>query len=242
MIFHYMGDVVNDVRADKNVNLSKKDNGFDLVKILQNSQKKSNSVDKQDGKEKDINSKTLSGEEKDSKANDVNSRALFDDEKTIKIKNNNDRVIKKRMGHQDQDSVNKNMKKEISEQIEKENAMKIQQQNENERLQEWMQKQEMQEMMRKMKQNALKEKIKKEIKEENEAKKDSNNFGNGGDLSGVFGKAISAQTDYAQDAMQRIKKIEDDLKDLCDEKSVNDAFANFDTSCDDDDKKFDEKH
>ena len=236
-----MGDVVNDVRADKNVNLSKKDNGFDLVKILQNSQKKSNSVDKQDGKEKDINSKTLSGEEKDSKANDVKSRTLFDDEKTIKIKNNDDRVIKKRMEHQDQDSVNKNMKKEISEQIEKENAMKIQQQNENERLQEWMQKQEMQEMMRKMKQNALKEKIKKEIKEENEAKKDSNNFGNGGDLSGVFGKAISAQTDYAQDAMQRIKKIEDDLKDLCDEKSINDAFANFDTSCDDNDKKFDEK-
>ena len=217
MIFLLMDEKKNELPEDKKVNKNKTNDGFDLVKILQESQKKNN-------KDTDI------------KQNNDGDKISINNDKGNELKANKFPKTERKIEKQSDDKT-KDIEKEIREKIEKENALKIQQQQDNEEKMK-----EMQKWMQKMQQNAFKEKIKKEIKEENDAKKDSNGFSGGNSLDNVFGKAISAQTDYTKDELTRIKKIEDDLKGLCEDNKLNDEYKNFASTCKNNDDTFaDEK-
>ena len=189
---------------DKKADKSKTNDGFDLVKILQESQKKNNQNNK----------------DTDTKQHNDGDNTKVSNDKSNEITANKLPKIEGRTEKRP-DERKEDIEKEIREKIAKENALKIQQQQDDEKMRE------MQKWMQKMQQNAFKEKIKKEIKEENDAKKDSNNFGSGNSADNVFGKTISAQTDYAKDELSRIKKIEDDLKGLCEDQKIHEAYKNF---------------
>ena len=215
-----MDEKKKELPEDKKVDKNKTNGGFDLVKILQESQKKNNQNNK------DTDTKQHNDGDKISVNNDKGNEL-----KANKLPNTERKIEKQ------PDDKTKDIEKEIREKVAKENALNIQQQQDNdERMRE------MQKWMQKMQQNAFKEKIKKEIKEENDAKKDSNNFGSGNSADNVFGKAISAQTDYAKDELTRIRKIEDDLKGLCENEKINEAYINFASICKNNDDTFaDEK-
>ena len=208
----------NDDANNKDVKGIKHDKDNDLVKITNN--------EKDDVKEhigggnviKDGKQNVVEEQgRKNNNNNDVGSKA--ETKITKEEKNNDDKLVQ-----------------QIKEQVAKENALKIKQQQEDVKMQE------MQEWMQKMKQNAFKEKIKKEIQAENEAKKNNNSNGSfsDGGSENVFSGSISAQADYAKDELKRIKKIEDDLKELCNTTTINDAYTTFNTTCDENNKKADD--
>ena len=211
-----MDEKKKELPEDNKVNKDKTNDGFDLVKILQESQKKNN-------KDTDI------------KQNNDGDKISINNDKGNELKANKLPKTERKIEKQSYDRT-KDIEKEIREKIEKENALKIQQQQDNEEKMK-----EMQKWMQKMQQNAFKEKIKKEIKEENDAKKDSNGFSGGNSLDNVFGKAISAQTDYTKDELTRIKKIEDDLKGLCENQKINEAYSNFGVNYKNNDDEFDDE-
>ena len=204
MIFLLMDEKKKKFLEDKKADKSKTNDGFDLVKILQESQKKNNQNNK----------------DTDTKQHNDGDNTKVSNDKSNEITANKLPKIEGRTEKRP-DERKEDIEKEIREKIAKENALKIQQQQDDEKMRE------MQKWMQKMQQNAFKEKIKKEIKEENDAKKDSNNFGSGNSADNVFGKTISAQTDYAKDELSRIKKIEDDLKGLCEDQKIHEAYKNF---------------
>ena len=217
MIFLLMDEKKKEVSEDSKIDKNQMNSDFDLVKILQESQKKNN-------KNTDI------------KQHDDGDKINVNNDKSTKIVANKLPKIERKIEKRQDDERKEDVEREIRENIEKENALKIQQQQDHE---EKMR--EMQKWMQKMQQNAFKEKIKKEIKEENDAKRNGNNSNSLNLNDGVFGKTISAQADYASGELSRIKKIDDELKCLCETQKIHEAYSTFETTCKNNDDKFGDK-
>ena len=211
-----MDEKKKEVPEYNTVDKSNANGGLDLVKILQESRRKNNT-------------------NTDIKQHDDGDKINVNNDKSTKIVANKLPKIERKIEKQPDDKT-KDIEKEIREKIEKENALKIQQQQDNDDKMK-----EMQRWMQKMQQNALKEKIKKEIKEDNDARKDGNSFSSGNLTDNVFGKTISAQADYASGELSRIKKIDDELKGLCENQRINEAYSTFEVTCKKNDDKFDDE-
>ena len=122
MIFLLMDEKKNELPEDKKVNKNKTNGGFDLIKILQESQKKNN-------KDTDI------------KQNNDGDKISINNDKGNELKANKLPKTERKIEKQPDDKT-KDIEKEIREKIEKENALKIQQQQDDEKMREmqkWMQ-------------------------------------------------------------------------------------------------------
>ena len=148
MIFLLMDEKKKEVSEDSKIDKNQMNSDFDLVKILQESQKKNN-------KNTDI------------KQHDDGDKINVNNDKSTKIVANKLPKIERKIEKRQDDERKEDVEREIRENIEKENALKIQQQQDHEEkmreMQKWIQKCNRMHLKRKSKKKLKKKMMQKEM-------------------------------------------------------------------------------